>query len=197
VSRVKLLGRVYRAAFVVGVLLLLVHGVAAVSHRKIERRAIDRCYGNVKTLEQAFALRVADGQQTAPPGPHWCDELALDVTDTAAFLCPASVAPVCGYALNSLAGGQRPSKLADAGATVRFFESDMGWNAVGGPELLPDIPRHLGGDLYGFVDGHVQWLARKKKSDGTWAKEPEADWVIWEPVFKESEREVSEADEAP
>ena len=60
---------------------------------------------------------------------------------------------------------------------------------LGGPELLPEVPRHLGGDLYGFADGHVQWLPRRKNPDGTWAKEPEADWVIWEPMVEESEGE--------
>lgn len=76
--------------------------------------------------------------------------------------------------------------------TVLVFESDTGsgWDASGGPELLPEDPRHLGGDNYGFADGHVQWLPRKKNPDGTWAKEPAADWVIWEPVVKEGEGEA-------
>lgn len=43
----------------------------------------------------------------------------------------------------------------------------------------------FGGDNYGFADGHVQWLPRKKNPDGTWAKEPDADWVVWEPGVEE------------
>ena len=54
-----------------------------------------------------------------------------------------------------------------------------GPRAHGGPELLPDEPRHYGGDNYGFADGHTVWLPRKKSPDGTWAKEPEAE-VRWE-----------------
>jgi hypothetical protein len=42
-----------------------------------------------------------------------------------------------------------------------------------------------GGDYHGFADGHVQWLARKKLPDGAWAKGPDVDWVIWEPVLRE------------
>ena len=50
--------------------------------------------------------------------------------------------------------------------------------------MLPDRPAHFGGDNYGFADGHVQWVPRKKHPDGSWSKEPDADWVIWEPVLK-------------
>jgi prepilin-type processing-associated H-X9-DG protein len=39
----------------------------------------------------------------------------------------------------------------------------------------------LGGDNYGFADGHVQWIKRKKLPDGTSAKEPDADCVTREP----------------
>ena len=56
-----------------------------------------------------------------------------------------------------------------------------------GAGLLPEEPRHLGGDNYGFADGSVKWLPRTKLPDGTWAKEPDADWVIWEPVLKDGE----------
>jgi len=58
---------------------------------------------------------------------------------------------------------------------------------AGGPELLPDEPRHMGGDNYGFADGTVKWLARKKLPDGTRAKAPDADWLIWEPVLKDAD----------
>ncbi len=40
------------------------------------------------------------------------------------------------------------------------------------------------GDNYGFADGHVQWIARKKLPDGTWAKEPDNDSVTWKPELK-------------
>ena len=30
-------------------------------------------------------------------------------------------------------------------------------------------------------------LPRRKLPDGTWAKAPDADWVIWKPVLKEGE----------
>jgi hypothetical protein len=46
-----------------------------------------------------------------------------------------------------------------------IFESDVGWNAHGGRELLPEKPRHLvgghlGGDNYGFLEGSARWVKR-------------------------------------
>ena len=55
--------------------------------------------------------------------------------------------------------------------------------------VFSERPRHLGGDNYGFADGHVQWIKRKQNPDGSWAKEPDADWVIWEPVVRVGEGE--------
>jgi len=78
---------------------------------------------------------------------------------------------------------------------VLIFESDAGWNAAGGAELLPDEPRHKRGDNYIFADGRVDWVPRKKLPDGTWAKEPGPDGVIWEPVLKDSEGEQTAAPE--
>jgi hypothetical protein len=68
---------------------------------------------------------------------------------------------------------------------VVVFESDAGKNAAGGPELLPDEPRHLGGDKYGFADGSARWLKRKpaggnRRGERAWLKEPEEP-VRWKP----------------
>jgi hypothetical protein len=75
--------------------------------------------------------------------------------------------------------------LTDPDKTVVVFESDAGMNAAGGPELLPGIPRHLGGDMWGFADGHAVWLARKSqgvgpRGDPIWLKETESP-VRWQP----------------
>jgi prepilin-type processing-associated H-X9-DG protein len=85
------------------------------------------------------------------------------------------------YAFNRYVGELSPWAFTSPERTVVIFETDSGngWDAAGGPELLPDEPRHLGGDNYGFADGHVQWIKRKRLPDGTWAKAPDAE-VSWE-----------------
>ena len=101
--------------------------------------------------------------------------------------CPAAPELECGYAFNAAVDGLPRRALDRPSDLIIIFESDAGWNAAGGPELLPDEPRHLGSDNYGFADGHAQWIKRRKNPDGTWSKEPVGDWVIWEPVLKESD----------
>jgi hypothetical protein len=78
---------------------------------------------------------------------------------------------------------------------VAIFESGASWNAAGGPELLPGEPRHYGSDDYVFCGGGSAWRPRKRLGADSrgypiWATEPEADWVIWEPVLKEDEGET-------
>jgi prepilin-type processing-associated H-X9-DG protein len=73
---------------------------------------------------------------------------------------------------------------------VAIFESDRGWNAHGGPQLLPRNPRHVKGDNYGFADGHAKWYARKSEaipgqSEPRWLKAPRDEKAVtWEPKVK-------------
>jgi len=134
------------------------------------------------------ALRPVLRSQGVDPGHIWCPNAFSEPRD--------GEWRDASYAFNRSLDALSVEAIRRAEQTVVVFESDTGtgWDAAGGPELLPTEPRHLGGDNYGFADGHVAWLARKKlgtDEDGNriWAKEPDADWVIWEPVLKESEGE--------
>ncbi|MBN2565614.1 MAG: hypothetical protein JXB46_07870 [Candidatus Eisenbacteria bacterium] len=132
-----------------------------------------------------------------PVAHNWCDQMAQhdehsrEIEERCASGCPAAKNRQGSYAFNRALSGMKARDIAmrDLGSRlhlVAIFESDAGWNGYGGPELLPDEPRHFGGDNYIFADGSTSWCARRRNPDGTWAKEPEADWVIWEPVFKEN-----------
>jgi prepilin-type processing-associated H-X9-DG protein len=137
------------------------------------------CLSNVKNISLALQMYVADNDDRLPPADGWGDGLYEYVKNREVFNCPHAAGPEGSHAYNASLDGVALAALADPGQTIVVFESDSGWNAVGGPELLPDIPRHSGGDHYGFADGHVEGLPRKQNPDGTWAKEPEAE-VIWD-----------------
>jgi prepilin-type processing-associated H-X9-DG protein len=156
-----------------------------------------QCLTHVKFLALALSTYAVDNG--AFPGPEqWQNAAALhlEVKNDLAELttCPAAPDSALAYAYNAAVSGVMYSALDDPAHTVVLFESAAGRNvSTGGPGLLPAQPRHLGGDNYGFADGHVQWLARKRlgedeHGDPIWAKEPVRD-VIWEPVLKESEGE--------
>lgn len=100
--------------------------------------------------------------------------------------CPATSDSGGSYAFNSALAKVRQRALEQPSSVVVLFESDAGRGASGGRELLPGKPRHLGGDNYAFTDGQVEWLPRKRlgtdaRGRAIWAKEPDADWVRWEP----------------
>jgi len=123
-----------------------------------------------------------------PPASSWCDALIpYGPEGLRGHMSVLHQGWPC--ALNSSLAGVTFHALQDPERTVMIFESDAGWNAAGGPELLPDEPRHFAGDHYGFADGHVEWLPRKLLGvtwlgNRVWAKQPTGDWVIWEPVLK-------------
>jgi hypothetical protein len=121
-----------------------------------------------------------------PLEDSWCDGVRPYLKSATAFACPSTGEPARGFAANRNLTGKHGVDASVAPMLVAIFESDAGWNAAGGPELLPPKPRHLGGDNYVLADGHVIWLARKKlgrdaRGQPIWAKEPDGDWVKWEP----------------
>jgi prepilin-type processing-associated H-X9-DG protein len=148
------------------------------------------CLARVKNLGLALRMYAEDWDGALPDGEAWCDSLLPYVDGGDAFHCPEAPAHLeCAFAYNRSLGDTPHGAPADPMNTVAIFESDAGWNAAGGPELLPVKPRHLGGDNYGFADGHAVWMPRKSQQvDGerAWGKHPVGD-VTWE-VHADAER---------
>ena len=150
------------------------------------------CAKNERTLATALQLYVSDWGEF-PVAHRWCDELSAYIAKSpnsgrdGAFRCPAAANRECSYALSSALSGTKATATAGQSddhepRAVAVFESDAGWNAAGGSELLPNKPRHVGGDRYAFVDGSTAWVPRRKLPDGTWAKEPKEGYqVTWKP----------------
>jgi hypothetical protein len=104
-----------------------------------------------------------------PRAATWCDDMKGYYGDPDNLRCLERYGIRCGYALNKSISGLRPSDIStDPEKTVVFFDSDVGWNAAGGPELLPRKPRHFGRDMYAFAGvGLSRTLSRHALSNGT------------------------------
>jgi prepilin-type processing-associated H-X9-DG protein len=61
------------------------------------------------------------------------------------------------------------------GNTVLLFESDAGWNASGDQGAMIARPRHSGGFIILFADGHVEAVPRERLRS-----------LIWNPQQSES-----------
>lgn len=128
-----------------------------------------QCLSNMKNLAVALQMYMADWDGAGSPAMStadtWCDTLDEYVKNRDVYRCPSARGLDCGFALNSELGFTPVAGVADSGRAVAIFESDQGWNAIGGRETLVPEPRHLGGDNWGYMDGHAKWWPRGGAGD--------------------------------
>jgi prepilin-type processing-associated H-X9-DG protein len=179
---------VWRTSLAVCVGLILWYigtGLVAVGQHEAVTAQKGECVGNTVVITRAITACAASHEGQFPDARTWVQDIQphLNADIESLFSCPVAGEPGVGFAYNAGVSGVTLENEAELASVVILLESDASTGSSGGPELLPAEPRHFGGDNYGFADGHVVWLKRKKNPDGSWAKEPEAD-VIWEPVLK-------------
>ena len=140
------------------------------------------CLANTKNLSLAAQMYAAD-YGVFPPAEDWADATEDYFSNETILICPDTMRvrdlKKPGDTLVELKAGRRPGSyaynaslsslpvdgVAQPRLVVSIFESDAGWNAAGGPELLPKEPRHGGGDNYGFADGGARFRRRETALD--------------------------------
>lgn len=125
-----------------------------------ERAMTIKCVNNVKQLGLAVRIYATDKEDKFPPAATWCDAIQNDVGAPGPFQCPAHKEQRCGYAFNPKLSGKKADEVNPG--TVLIFESDGGWNASGGVELMLKNPRHGRHFVVGFADGSVQQLTQEQ-----------------------------------
>jgi hypothetical protein len=122
-----------------------------------------RCIQNLRKICSAIFVYAQDWDEHLPPEQKWMDAAKMHLSPeelSQVFTCPSAYSPF-GYAFNSALGNLPLERLSHPATTVMLFECDATKpNAHGGLKNLPQIPRHLGGDIYGFVDGYARWKRR-------------------------------------
>lgn len=126
------------------------------------------CMNNEKQLALAMMIYSQGNTNHMPPAATWCDAILSAAGTEKVFKCvAANSSSRCDYAFNSKLGGLELGKANPQ--TVMIFESDGGWNANGGPELLPAKSRHLRRFyVVAFVDGHVEAVTSSRLSTLRW-----------------------------
>jgi len=123
------------------------------------------CLSNVVNLSMVFEMYLADNGDRFPPTTNWREVKEAYLYAPEVFVCPAAPYLPCGYAFNASLVGLSSADIHDPVRTVVIFESDRGWNAAGGPELLPEEPRHAGGHNFGYLDGHAACVPEEAISE--------------------------------
>ena len=165
------------AGFLIAFAFMLVYyagsSMWAIASRRARMSEKAICMTHVKTLAGALQMYLTDNDDAFPLATTWCESVMPYVRSEYTFVCPIAPRLQCGYAVPSGLAGIRSHMLQDPRRTVALFESNQGWNAAGGPELLPKDPRHQGGDIYGFADGSTRWQHRVM-----------VERLRWQPVVK-------------
>jgi type II secretory pathway pseudopilin PulG len=126
------------------------------------------CINNEKQLALAIRIYSGDNKDKFPPAATWCDAIKTYVGGSeSVFKCPgANSSSRCDYAFNAKLDGMDQSKINPQ--TVMIFESDGGWNANGGSELLIGKPRHARMFVVAFADGSVQSVPQSRLNTLRW-----------------------------
>jgi hypothetical protein len=90
------------------------------------------CQSNLKGLGLYMTIYARDNNDTYPTAEKWCDLLIQHIPDIPEeiFKCKGAGEGRCHYAINP---NCKPSSPNDV---VLLFETQVGWNQYGGPELL-------------------------------------------------------------
>ncbi len=164
-------GRFVAIAGVCAVALIVLGGyrISGLARGAAPQPGVDQlCDKNLSYIADAMLKYVAKSGGRFPAADKWHDVLCPDYLQNKPVPCPERPNTDCGYAFNSALAGIKSDAVSDPKQTVLFFESDGGWDAAGGSELLPKQPRHRGGDLYVFVNGDVTWRKRGDIADLQW-----------------------------
>lgn len=125
------------------------------------------CVNNLKQLGLAVRLYSGDNNDNYPMATNWSDAIMPLVGTPKVYQCPEDSSQArSGYAFNSALSGMPEANIAPD--TVLFFESDAGWNASGGKELLVAPPRHYKTYVIGFADGSVQQIQEARLAQLRW-----------------------------
>ena len=149
--------------------------------RENARRA--SCQSNLKQAALGFAQYTQDYDETYPPLgaadlTGWAASLQPYLKSTQLFQCPSeSSGPVttgaAGYTDYYVNGALAGLTLSAIGSESLVIQTGDGTNGAANYSSLTVVNdsattgRHLEGNNFGFVDGHVKWLKSGKVSNST------------------------------
>jgi len=167
-SGIALAGVIVSAVFLLMIPIFAAMLLPALAAAKEKAQEIN-CLNNEKQLAVALRMYADDHTNHFPPAATWCDAVKTSLPLKGMFKCPAAnPASQCDYAFNAKLGGMDENNVNPQ--TVMIFESDAGWNASGGPELMPSQGRHLRGRIFviAFADGHVEAVTASRLNTLRW-----------------------------
>jgi hypothetical protein len=122
------------------------------------------CQIQMGILYKTIQVYANDYEGKLPTASKWCDLLhKYSDLDTKHLRCPGDKQGPCSYALNEFV-----SSINDKENVVLLFESNAGWNQVGGEKLF-NIGNHGGqGGFVLFTNGAIKFVKSEELSLLQW-----------------------------
>lgn len=126
------------------------------------------CTSNLKQLCLAFLMYAQDYDQVSPLPGNISEAIHPYCRNDALWHCPAWKPDRPGYALSRTVPGKQLAQFPKPAGQFSFFEANLGKKPLlGGAGDLARPPRHRGGNVFGFMDGHCKWyLAKEEPAEG-------------------------------
>jgi len=133
----------------------------------------DQCGSQLEALATAMDSYLADHDNQYPPADRWVREIRRYLEDVSVLKCPEDTSEgLSSYAMNAALSGLSPDEVAEPEWTVLLYETaHPGVNPSGGPDDVPDSPRHVDGNNFAFVDGSVAAFAPDDEEQPVWRPE--------------------------
>ena len=166
-------GLALAGTIVSGVFLLLAPIPAAIlfpALAKAKQKASSiQCMNNIKQLNLGLIMYANDNKDLFPSSRNWCELIMPYEGGGKPFVCPqGKPGQRSHYAFNARLVGRELKDVQAPAQTVLIFETDGGWDLVGGRELLPTTARHSGAHAVGFVDGHAELVLPARLQQLRW-----------------------------
>jgi len=169
-SKGFLTGRIFSISGTVLALILIVLGSIPIRPHVSEYAAQIACNVKLNGLGQAMRIYAGNYHNKYPTSDKWCDLLLQNTKiNEKQFVCRRAFREGdkgrCHYAMNPNCEPNSPPDI------VLLFETKVGWNQFGGPELLT-FENHKGqGCSIFFNDGHVKSVEPNELGKLRWKDE--------------------------
>ena len=112
------------------------------------------CNNNMRHLSKAIILQL-ETNNSPFNDEAWCDSIKEEISFENTFKCHKDKTGPCSYAMNENIPADANELSPDL---VLLFESDLGWNQVGGPDDVVTDRHGKPGANIAFADGHVEFV---------------------------------------
>ena len=146
-------------AMLIGIMMPTMARVRHIAFRMI-------CGNNMSDIGKLMLLYAGDYDEKFPTPSNWCELLnEYAEINPKSFRCKGAPGGQCNYAMNINIEKLGTSSPPDM---VLLFETQPGWNQVGGPEILTTDNHQGEGCNVLFVDTHVEFVTEQGLKNLRW-----------------------------